>query len=674
MNDLDLKKKIELLRADLNHHNRQYHVLDSPTIPDSEYDRLRHMLIELEQANPGLVTDDSPTQRVGGAALDQFQQVRHSLPMLSLDNAFSTADLEDFDRRAHDRLQLSYDEDIEYACEPKLDGIAISLLYREGSLVQAATRGDGYVGENITHNARTIASIPLVLLGSGYPTELEVRGEAYMPRAGFEAYNQRARENGEKPFVNPRNAAAGSLRQLDPRLTAQRPLEMCCYGVGMVAGGELPTDHDQILQQLSGWGLRINPESKLVSGIAGCDAYYRALSERRGTLAYDIDGIVFKVNSLELQQRLGFVSRAPRWAIARKFPAEEELTRIVDIEFQVGRTGAITPVARLDPVFVGGVTVSNATLHNFDEIHRLDVRVGDTVTIRRAGDVIPQVVAVIKDRRPSGSQAVPIPNRCPVCASPLSREAEEAVLRCTGGLVCSAQRREAIKHFASRRALDIDGLGDKLVDQLVDAGLINSVADLFELELEQVQTLERMGKKSSENLLAGLAESRSTTLPKFIYALGIREVGEATARSLASAFGSWDALAAATQDTLLEVDDVGPVVARHLMDFFADSNNLEVVNTLQANGVHWPDIEVNSGEKRFAGKIFVVTGTLTSMGRDEAKEQLRELGAKVAGSISAKTDFLVAGAAAGSKLAKAEKLGVQVLMEEEFLEMLKDPE
>jgi DNA ligase (NAD+) len=674
VNDLDLKKKIELLRADLNHHNRQYHVLDSPTIPDSEYDRLRHMLIELEQANPGLVTDDSPTQRVGGAALDQFQQVRHSLPMLSLDNAFSTADLEDFDRRAHDRLQLSYDEDIEYACEPKLDGIAISLLYREGSLVQAATRGDGYVGENITHNARTIASIPLVLLGSGYPTELEVRGEAYMPRAGFEAYNQRARENGEKPFVNPRNAAAGSLRQLDPRLTAQRPLEMCCYGVGMVAGGELPTDHDQILQQLSGWGLRINPESKLVSGIAGCDAYYRALSERRGTLAYDIDGIVFKVNSLELQQRLGFVSRAPRWAIARKFPAEEELTRIVDIEFQVGRTGAITPVARLDPVFVGGVTVSNATLHNFDEIHRLDVRVGDTVTIRRAGDVIPQVVAVIKDRRPSGSQAVPIPNRCPVCASPLSREAEEAVLRCTGGLVCSAQRREAIKHFASRRALDIDGLGDKLVDQLVDAGLINSVADLFELELEQVQTLERMGKKSSENLLAGLAESRSTTLPKFIYALGIREVGEATARSLASAFGSWDALAAATQDTLLEVDDVGPVVARHLMDFFADSNNLEVVNTLQANGVHWPDIEVNSGEKRFAGKIFVVTGTLTSMGRDEAKEQLRELGAKVAGSISAKTDFLVAGAAAGSKLAKAEKLGVQVLMEEEFLEMLKDPE
>lgn len=665
----DLAGQVRRLRDKIDLYNHQYYALDDPQVPDSEYDRLMQRLRDLEKDNPQLITADSPTQRVGGEALDKFQSVTHRLPMLSLDNAFDENDLADFDRRIRDRLKITAlsDADVEFACEPKLDGIAVSLMYEQGKLVTAATRGDGSTGEDITLNVRTIPSIPLRLIGDGYPEVLEVRGEIYMPRAGFEAFNERARNLGEKPFVNPRNAAAGSLRQLDPTITAARPLQMCCYSLGYVEGGEMPETHSEVLQCFQSWGLRINRESEVVAGVAACIDYFNRLSEKRDGLAYDIDGIVFKVNNLELQQKLGFISKAPRWAIAHKFPAQEEMTVLLDIDLQVGRTGAITPVARLEPVFVGGVTVSNATLHNFDEVRRLDVRKGDTVMIRRAGDVIPQVVSVVLDRRPTITKAYFAPKLCPVCGSVVEREEDEAVLRCMGGLICGAQQREAIKHFASRKAMDIEGLGDKLVEQLVDEGLIDNVSGLYTLQHAQLMQLDRMGDKSARNLLQALEESKSTSLSRFIYSLGIREVGEATAGSLANHFGSWEALSEAGKDQLLEVEDVGPVVARHVLQFFQQPHNIAIVKALQMAGMHWPVITVKKADEMpLAGNTYVVTGTLEGMTRDEAKAELQALGAKVAGSVSKKTTAVVAGAAAGSKLTKAETLGIPILDEEAF--------
>jgi DNA ligase (NAD+) len=661
--------EVEALQTRLREYNYRYYVRDEPSIPDAEYDRLLRRLQELEQANPQLISPDSPTQRVGDQPLAQFHQVRHELPMLSLDNAFSAEEMQDFQRRLQDRL--GSDADIEYACEPKLDGIAVSLLYRDGVLERGATRGDGRSGEDITHNVRTIPSIPLRLLGDNYPPVLEVRGEVYMLRDGFEAMNQRARAREEKVFVNPRNAAAGSLRQLDARITATRPLEMCCYSIGLVEGGSLPLRQHEILQQLQLWGLRINSESRVVTGIDDCNRYYERLALRRDALAYDIDGIVFKVNDLALQAELGFVSRAPRWSIARKFPAQEEMTRLLDVEYQVGRTGAVTPVARLEPVFVGGVTVSNASLHNRDEIERLGVMVGDTVVVRRAGDVIPQVVSVVLERRGDDVRPVLFPQVCPVCNSTLERAEDEAVFRCSAGLVCAAQQKEAIKHFASRRAMDIDGLGDKLVEQLSDQGLINSIADLYTLQADQLSSLERMGGKSAANLVAALDQSRATTLPRFIYALGIREVGEATALSLAQYFGSWEALVAASEEQLLAVADVGPVVADHLRQFFDSADSMAVIDALRRGGVQWPDIEVSANTAPLSGETWVVTGTLEVMGRDQAKAYLQGLGAKVAGSVSARTSCVVAGPGAGSKLSKALELEVKVIDEESLLALLK---
>ena len=670
MPSADIELEVESLRSQLEAWNYQYYVLDTPSVPDAEYDRLMRRLQELEQQYPELVRADSPTQRVGGEPQSEFSQVTHEVPMLSLDNAFDGAELRDFDRRVRERLG-NPEAEVEYACEPKLDGIAVSLLYRDGVLERGATRGDGYSGEDITHNVRTIPSIPLRLQGEHIPGVLEVRGEIYMPRSGFESLNQRAREAGEKTFVNPRNAAAGSLRQLDARVTAQRPLEMCCYSVGQVERGELPVTHTQVLDRLLQWGLRTNPESAVVVGAEACEAYYEALAVKRDQLPYDIDGIVFKVNDLALQQRLGFVSRAPRWAIARKFPAQEEMTRLLDVEFQVGRTGAITPVARLEPVFVGGVTVSNATLHNSDEIQRLGVQVGDTVIVRRAGDVIPQVVSVVSERRPDDARPVAFPDRCPVCDSPVEREEGEAVVRCMGGLVCAAQQKAAIKHFASRRAMDIEGLGDKLVEQLVDEGLVENVAGLYTLTREQLQGLERMGEKSADNLLAALDVSKQTSLARFIFALGIREVGEATALNLARHFGNWETLAAAGDEQLLAVDDVGPVVADHLRQFFDSASSMQVVEQLRRAGVNWPDLEVAPPEQLpLAGQIWVVTGKLEAMGRNEAKQLLQDLGAKVAGSVSSRTSCVVAGPGAGSKLGKATELGGEVLDESAFLQRL----
>jgi DNA ligase (NAD+) len=667
----EVEQEIDSLRERLDGWNYQYYVLDQPTVPDVEYDRTLLRLSELEAAHPELLRADSPTQRVGGAPLDRFRQVSHEVPMLSLENAFNEQDMLDFNRRLQDRLG-SPGVQLEFACEPKLDGIAVSLLYREGVLERAATRGDGTTGEDITHNVRTIPSIPLRLLGSDYPQVLEVRGEIYMPLAGFEQFNARARERDEKTFVNPRNAAAGSLRQLDARITAQRPLEMCCYSVGLVSGGELPPQHASVLQRLQGWGLRINAESQVVQGVEDCDQYYRDLAARRDTLPYDIDGIVFKVNDLALQQRLGFVSRAPRWAIARKFPAQEEMTRLLDVEFQVGRTGAITPVARLEPVFVGGVTVSNATLHNSDEIERLGVLVGDTVIVRRAGDVIPKVVSVVLAERPKKARAIEFPRSCPVCGSAVERAEDEAVVRCMGGLVCAAQQKAAIRHFASRRAMDIDGLGDKLVEQLVDEGLVENVAGLYPLERSQLLELERMGEKSADNLLAALESSKQATLPRFIFALGIREVGEATALALARHFGNWEAMAQASEERLLEVSDVGPIVADHLRQFFDSASSMAVVRELRGAGVTWPDLEVLVADLPLAGQTWVVTGKLEQLGRADAKAHLQALGAKVAGSVSAKTSCVVAGPGAGSKLVRANELDIDVIDEAAFLAFLAD--
>ena len=666
-------EEVAALRAQLLDWAEAYFERDAPVVPDADYDQAMKRLEALEREFPDLVTPDSPTQRVGSAPLSEFESVEHRLAMLSLDNAFSSEDMDDFHRRVTERLGAG---DVAYCCEPKLDGVAVSIVYEHGALVLAATRGDGARGENITANVRTISNVPLILIGEGVPPYLEVRGEVVIPRDAFERMNAQARAADEKVFVNPRNAAAGSLRQLDSRITARRPLTFTAYSVGAVEG-DLPAAHDAILRRLSEWGLPISEYMQTVSGIAACDDYYEALARQRDTLPFDIDGIVFKINGMAEQEKLGFVSRAPRWAIARKFPAQEVSTQLLGVDFQVGRTGAITPVARLEPVFVGGVTVSNATLHNADEIERLGVKLGDTVVVRRAGDVIPQIVSVVEGNTSGSSpERAPIifPDQCPDCGSDVAREEGEAVIRCIGGMACSAQLKAVIRHFASRKAMDIEGLGDKLIDQLVDDGLVGSVADIFRLSQPQLAALDRMGDKSSENLLASIDQSRSTTLPKFIYALGIREVGDATARALANRLLELGALLAAPTDELEGVDEVGPIVARHIRGFASDNRNKQVVGDLLALGVNWPPVNVASSEGPLAGTIWVVTGKLESMTRGDAEQRLRSLGAKTASSVSAKTSSVLAGPGAGSKRKKAEELGISIVDETEWLAMLEEME
>ncbi|WP_192829462.1 NAD-dependent DNA ligase LigA [Haemophilus parainfluenzae] len=664
---MSLQQQIDTLRQDLRRYEYEYHVLDNPTIPDAEYDRLFHQLKALEAAHPELITADSPTQRVGAKPLSGFAQIRHEIPMLSLDNAFSDEEFYAFVKRIEDRL-IRLPDPLTFCCEPKLDGLAVSILYVNGVLTQAATRGDGTTGEDITANIRTIRNIPLQLLMDNPPARLEVRGEVFMPHAGFERLNQQALEKGEKTFANPRNAAAGSLRQLDPKITSKRPLVLNAYGIGIAEGVDLPNTHYDRLQWLKSIGIPVNPEIRLCNGTDEVLDFYRDIQNKRSSLGYDIDGTVLKINSIALQEKLGFISKAPRWAIAYKFPAQEELTRLNDVEFQVGRTGAITPVAKLEPVFVAGVTVSNATLHNGDEIERLDIAIGDTVVIRRAGDVIPQIIGVLHDRRPADARPIVFPETCPVCDSAIVRIEGEAVARCTGGLFCAAQRKEALKHFVSRKAMDIDGVGGKLIEQLVDRELVHTPADLFKLDLTTLTRLERMGAKSAENALASLEKAKNTTLARFIFALGIREVGEATALNLANHFKTLEALQNADLEALQQVPDVGEVVANRILAFWHEPHNVAVVNDLIAQGVHWETVETKEvTENRFKGKTVVLTGTLTQMGRNEAKALLQDMGAKVSGSVSAKTDFVIAGDAAGSKLTKAQELGVTVLTEEEFL-------
>jgi DNA ligase (NAD+) len=657
------------LRELLERYNYRYHALDDPEVPDAEYDRLMLELRELETEHPQLLTPDSPTQRVGAQPVAAFGAVRHRIPMLSLDNAFSDEEVRDFDRRVRERL--GQEQPVRYSAEPKLDGLAISARYEKGIFVQGATRGDGETGEDITQNLKTIAALPLRLRADAPPAVLEVRGEVFMPLAGFERFNRDALAHGEKTFVNPRNAAAGSLRQLDPRMTAARPLDLFIYGLGLVEGGDLPSSHSATLKALRQWGFKICPQAAVVDSVEGCLEYYREMGKMRPKLPYQIDGVVYKVDELDLQKRLGFVSRAPRWAVAHKFPAEEALTTVRDIEFQVGRTGALTPVARLEPAFVGGVTVSNATLHNMDELWRKDVRVGDTVVIRRAGDVIPEVARVLPERRVPGAKPVEMPTVCPVCGSPVVREADQAVARCTGGRICAAQRKEEIKHFASRRALDIQGLGDKLVEQLVDRDWVKTPADLFGLQSAQLATLDRMGEKSAQKLRAAIDAARQTSLARFLYALGIRDVGEATALALARHFRGIEALRAAAEEEIQRVPDVGPVVAGHVAAYFDDADNSRVVDRLLAAGISWPDLEPVDVQAELTGKIFVLTGSLESLTREAAGEKVVALGGKVSGSVSKRTDYVVAGADAGSKLKKANELGIPVLDEAAFLELLK---
>ncbi|MGL4515822.1 MAG: NAD-dependent DNA ligase LigA [Shewanella sp.] len=661
----------EVMRAlsqSLNAHNIRYYVDDAPSITDAEYDRLMQWLLKLEAQYPQWLTADSPSQRVGGLALAKFEQITHLKPMLSLDNAFDEADFNAFHKRVSDRVG-----EVSFCCEPKLDGLAVSLIYRHGVLERAATRGDGTTGEDITENVKTIKSIPLALRGTHLPELVEVRGEAFMPKAAFEALNERARAKDEKLFVNPRNAAAGSLRQLDSKITAARSLAFYAYALGVVEPETYPLakTHFEHLQQLKSWGLPVSSEIQVCEELSQVFAYYQDILTRRSDLPFEIDGVVMKVNDIAQQQTLGFVAKSPRWAIAYKFPAQEEMTLLEGVDFQVGRTGAVTPVARLKPVFVGGVTVSNATLHNADEIARLGIKIGDTVIIRRAGDVIPQIVAIVPERRPEDAQTIVFPEHCPVCGSLVERLEGEAVARCSGGLFCEAQRKEAIKHFASRKALDIDGMGDKIVEQLIDKELVQSPADLFKLTASMMTMLDRMAMKSATNLAAAIAAAKSTTLPRFLYALGIREVGEATAANLATHFGSLDALRSATLAQLTEVEDVGTVVAQHVAHFFAQPHNLEVIDALLAAGVHWPAIVAPSADALpLKGQTWVLTGTLIQLNRNDAKAQLQALGAKVAGSVSKNTDCVVAGEAAGSKLAKAQELGVTVIDEAALLALL----
>ena len=732
------QRRAEALRREIERHNHQYYVLDDPLVPDAEYDRLLRELESLEHDFPELITIDSPTQRVGGEPLEGFEEVVHAVPMLSLGNAFSEEELADFDRRVRERVDSN--GPVVYLAEPKLDGLAVSLRYEQGLLKHAATRGDGSRGENVTHNVRTIAAIPLRLLGEGYPDVLEVRGEVFMPKSGFDALNRRARENDEKTFANPRNAAAGSLRQLDSRITVQRPLSFYAYGFGEVSGEALAARQSESLARLKGWGIPISPELRTVTGVDGCLDYYREIGEKRDGLDYDIDGVVYKVDDLEQQALLGFVSKAPRWAVAHKFPAQEEITRLLSVEFQVGRTGALTPVSRLEPVFVGGVTVSNATLHNMDEVRRKDVRVGDTVIVRRAGDVIPEVVRPVIDKRPDNASGIVLPQQCPVCGSDIIQPEGEAVARCSGGLYCSAQRKEAIKHFASRRAMDIEGLGDKLVEQLVDEELVRNPADLYQLTIDQLAGLERMAEKSATNLVNALADSKETTLARFLFALGILGIGETMAAALAARLGTLDAISELelrdlieikpsqakslrlqlfesearseplnkipppealkwcrsfhmqmlaekfvtlgdlleadpdqiANDPRIKIEGVGDVLSEKLVTFFHQSHNREVIEKLRQAGIYWKIEEPPSVEQQMlAGKTVVITGIL-SRSRSEIKDQLQALGAKVTGSVSKKTDYLIAGAEAGSKLAKAEALGVTVLDEEGLAELLLD--
>ncbi len=667
-----IAERARVLRDLVNYHNYRYYVLDSPEIPDKEYDRLFRELQELEAAHPELLTPDSPTQRVGAPPLSEFAQVAHRQPMLSLNNAFDEAEVSAFDRRVREAAGR---DDIEYEVDPKFDGLAISLTFENGVFTQGATRGDGYTGEDVTQNLRTVSAIPLRIAADKPPKLLEVRGEVLMLHKDFEALNAAQRAKGEKTFANPRNAAAGSLRQLDSRITASRKLTFFAYGVGEVEGWTLPKKFSDILLQLKAWHFPVAAESEVVHGVDGLLKYFHRLGEKRDKLPFDIDGVVYKVNDLRLQTELGYVSRAPRFAIAHKYPAQEEITQVLDIDVQVGRTGAITPVARLAPVFVGGVTVTNATLHNEDEVRRKDVRIGDWVSVRRAGDVIPEVVAVMHERRPKDAREFVMPKKCPVCGSHVVREEGEAVARCTGGLYCPAQRKQALLHFASRRALDIEGLGEKIVDQLVDNGIVHNPAGLYKLDMAKVANLERMAEKSATNLLAAIEKSRGTTLARFIYALGIRNVGEATAKDLARHFGSLDALMAADEEALMQVPDVGPVVAQSIAQFFAEQHNREVIEQLRAAGVHWPESapqrKAESGA--LAGKTLVLTGTLPNMTRDEARGRIEAAGGKVAGSVSKKTDYVVAGADAGSKLTKAQELGVTILDEEALLRLL-EPE
>ncbi len=668
-----IEQQINHLRTQLRHHEYQYHVLDAPEVPDAEYDRLMRELRELETAHPDLVTADSPTQRVGAAPLSEFGQVKHQVPMLSLDNVFDEDSYLAFYKRVQDRLKTA--EPLTFCCELKLDGLAVSLLYENGELVQAATRGDGTTGENITANVRTIRAIPLRLQGDNIPARLEVRGEVFMPQPGFEAMNEEARRTGGKVFANPRNAAAGSLRQLDPRITAKRPLTFFCYGIGVLDGGELPRSHYERLQQLKAWGLPVSDRVRVCTGSQDVLEFYRQVEADRPTLGFDIDGVVVKIDSLDIQETLGFVARAPRWATAFKFPAQEQITQVKDVEFQVGRTGAITPVARLEPVLVAGVMVSNATLHNADEIERLGLRIGDTVIVRRAGDVIPQVVGVVMDERPENAREVIFPTHCPVCNSDVERVEGEAVARCTGGLICGAQRKEALKHFVSRRALDVDGMGDKIIDQLVEKEYVKNPADLFRLTAGKLTGLDRMGPKSAQNVVNALEKAKETTLARFLYALGIREVGEATAANLAAHYGSVEALKAADIDSLKAVPDVGDVVAKHVVNFLSEEHNQQVIDELLSPeiNIHWPAVQVIVPEEidsPFSGKTVVLTGSLSVLSRDEAKDRLTALGAKVSGSVSKKTDLVITGEAAGSKLAKAQELGIAVIDEAEMIRLL----
>lgn len=678
----NLQDQLSQLYQQINKYNHQYYVLDQPSVPDAEYDRLMGELIAIEKAHPQLKTLDSPSQKVGGQPLKSFTQVTHQLPMLSLDNVFSNDDWQAFVKRLQDKLASQ--KEITICAEPKLDGLAVSLRYEKGILVQAATRGDGSTGENITENIRTIKSIPLSLIGESgvdYPDVIEVRGEVFMPKASFNKLNEQAKSKGEKSFANPRNAAAGSLRQLDSKITAKRNLAFYAYGLGyvedlplneneLVPQAFLKPSHYQRLCQVKALGLPMCPEVRLLENSLQVEEFYQDILTKRDALSYEIDGTVLKVDNINQQEKLGFVARAPRWAIAYKFPAQEELTLVEDVEFQVGRTGAITPVARLKPVFVGGVTVSNATLHNQDEINRLGLQIGDTVIIRRAGDVIPQIVSVVLDKRDNNTKEINFPSTCPVCDSRVAKAEGEAVLRCTAGLFCQAQRKEAIKHFSSRKAHDVDGLGDKLVEQLVDENLIKTPADLFKLTEIDISTMDRMGKKSAENLISALDKAKATTLAKFIYGLGIREVGEATAANLANHFFTLNAIQAASFEALKAVSDVGDVVAKNIVNFFKESHNAEVVSALEAI-MTWPDIiEKSADEQPLAEKTFVLTGTLTQMGRSEAKAALQSLGAKVSGSVSAKTNFLVAGEKSGSKLTKAQDLGVTVLTEDDLVNLL----
>ena len=667
-----VRQRAAQLRQAIEFHNRRYHQLDDPLISDAEYDQLMQALLALEREHPELQTADSPTQRVGAEPAAAFSEVQHPVPMLSLDNAFSADDLIDFSRRISKSLKH---EDLVFAVEPKLDGLAVSLTYEQGLLVRAATRGDGRTGENITANIRTLPPVPLRLNGQGWPDRFEIRGEVFMPKQGFLELNERALSAGEKTFANPRNAAAGSLRQLNPGVTATRPLDFYCYGYGLYPTEQLPETHSEVMSRFSTWGIPINPELHTVQGVDECFAYYTDLLRRRPALPYEIDGVVYKLNSLRDRETLGFVARAPRWAIAHKFPAEEATTRVAAIEVQVGRTGALTPVARLEPVFVGGVTVTNATLHNADEVQRKDIRVGDTVIVRRAGDVIPEVVKSLPELRPDDVTLFVMPTRCPACGSEVETIEGEAIARCSGGLYCPAQHKEAVKHFASRKAMNIDGLGDKMVDQLLENGLIGTVADLYQLTVEKIAGLDRMAEKSASNLINALNASRHTTLPRFLFALGIREVGEVTARTLAEWFRNLDTLKTADEMTLQTAPDIGPTVARHVFTFFRQSHNLEVLQRLVDAGIHWDAMpeRIEAEALPFAGKTFVITGTLDSLSREEAKALVHSLGGKAAGSVSAKTDYVVAGADPGSKLSKAQALDIPVLDEAAFLSLCRKP-